>query len=125
MTHGDLVARRVRFTRYLGKLLDFAADEAICVAVDETRRSRAAAQANAASGAGIANSLHTLGLAVDLVIFRPRPDGSWQYLDQGTEPEYATLAVAWKAMDPECAWGGDFIHRPDYDHYSLMTDGVR
>jgi len=119
-----LAERRCRFTQFVGKLLTFADVRGITCAIDEVKRSRAAAAANAATGAGIANSLHTVGLAVDLLIFRKLDDGTWQYLNEGTEPEYRELAVYWKSLDSECAWGGDFS-RPDPDHYSLATGGVR
>lgn len=88
------------------------------VAGGELLRTQAQADANARSGAGISNSLHLLKLAVDLNLFI---SGSWQ---TATEP-YKPLGDKWKSMHPLCRWGGDFVNRPDGNHFSIEHEGVR
>lgn len=85
---------------------------------EEIKRGQAQAQANAASGAGIANSLHLIGLAGDISILR---NG---VLLTSVE-ELRPFGEKWKSMHPENVWGGDFITRPDADHYSRSHNGVR
>ena len=82
----------------------------------ETMRTSAQAIANAASGAGISNSLHLLRLAVDFNLFI---NGVWQ-TDSVT---YKLLGDYWKSLHPLCRWGGDFS-RPDGNHFSLSHNGI-
>lgn len=84
----------------------------------EWQRSKAQAEANAASGAGISNSLHLKCLAIDLMLFI---DGTYKI----ETADYAELGTYWKSLHPLCRWGGDFITRPDGDHFSLEHEGVR
>jgi|SRR5882672_2008529 len=84
----------------------------------ELERSQAQADANAASGAGISNSLHLKRLAVDLNFFI---HGVYQNLSEAYRP----LGEKWKSMHELCRWGGDFQTRPDGNHFSLEHEGVR
>lgn len=92
----------------------------------QTLRTIAEAAANAASGAGISHSLHLLGLAVDLLVFK---DG--RYLK--TVEDYRPLGEYWKTLHPLCRWGGDFtklingeiVAAPDADHFSVEHQGVK
>ena len=82
----------------------------------ELLRSKEQALANAASGAGIANSLHLDKLAIDLQLF---VNGAYQ-----TETEaYKPLGDFWKTLNPLCRWGGDFTSRKDGNHFSLTHEG--
>lgn len=91
------------------------------VAGGELERSKAQAQVNATSGAGIVNSLHLICLAIDLKLFI---DGVYQ-----TESEaYRALGEKWKSLHPLCRWGGDFKDRdgnpkPDGNHFSIEHEG--
>jgi hypothetical protein len=80
-------------------------------------RTQAEANANAASGAGIKNSLHLIKLAVDLSLFK---DG--KFLTQVSD--YLPLGEYWESLDPLCRWGGRFS-TPDADHFSITHDGVK
>lgn len=81
----------------------------------ETLRTKLDAEAEAAAGQGIANSLHLIGLAVDLNLFK---DGV--YLpDTESHRQFGTY---WKSLNPLCRWGGDF-KKPDGDHYSIAWEG--
>lgn len=84
----------------------------------EWQRTQPQAEANAASGAGIANSLHLLRLALDLNLF---VNGAYQ---ADTEL-YRPLGDHWKSMHSLARWGGDFTTRPDGNHFSLEWGGVR
>jgi hypothetical protein len=84
----------------------------------EWERSQAQADANAASGAGISNSLHLKRLAVDLNLFL---EGVYQNQSEA----YSELGAYWKGLHPLCRWGGDFKTRPDGNHFSLEHEGVQ
>jgi hypothetical protein len=114
--------QRVLFTRLICEFGVWAFQNGYSIAFGEVVRTKAQAQANAASGAGISNSLHLDGLAVDFNL----------YLDldhDGQQDDYASdsgmhrpLGDKWKTMHPLCRWGGDF-KRPDGNHYSLEWQG--
>lgn len=117
--------KQLTFSRYLGQLLTYAAQAAIPVAMGETWRSVEQAAWNAAHGTGIKDSLHTIRLAADLLCYRRNLDGTFDWLKDGTEPEYAQLGAYWKSLHPDCAWGGDFTPRPDPGHFSISHEGRR
>lgn len=60
-------------------------------------------------------SLHYMGLANDLALYI---DGVYQEKTGA----YKRLGDAWKALDPDCAWGGDF-KKADGNHFSLRFGG--
>ena len=66
------------------------------------------------------DSLHHLGLAQDVLLYF-----KGTYLTR-TE-EYAVLGSFWKELgvkkDLNLTWGGDFIHTPDGNHFSLSWQG--
>lgn len=85
------------------------------IAIDEAKRSQAQAQANAKSGAGIANSLHLIPLAADFVLYI---DGVYK-----TETsDYKALGMYWESLSPLARWGGHF---KDGNHFSLEHNGVK
>jgi hypothetical protein len=107
------------FMRLLGEFLVWIYQQPdYAVTGGELLRTQAQALANAASGAGISNSLHLLKLAVDLNLFI---SGVYQTATEAYKP----LGEKWKSMHPLCRWGGDFVSRPDGNHFSLEHNGVR
>jgi hypothetical protein len=109
------------FTRLVARLIDRAIAMGYQATLGEVLRGKAQAQANAASGAGISNSLHLDGLAVDLNLYL---NGRWL---QNSE-DHADLGRWWKAQHPDCRWGGDFKDskgrpKPDGNHYSITFQG--
>lgn len=114
MTIGE--KRRI-FTRLLARLINQATMLGYEAQLDEVKRSQAAANANALAGTGIANSLHTIGLAADMDLFL---EGK---LLTDTE-SYRTLGEWWEAQHPLCCWGGRFT-RQDGRHFSLTHNGVK
>lgn len=113
-----LVGKQWLLLRCLAKLIVWADANGYVLTGKELLRTQAQAAANAASGAGIAHSLHLKGLAIDLALFK---DGA---LLQSLE-DWRPLGAYWKSLDPLCCWGGDFASRPDADHFSITDQGVR
>lgn len=114
MTLGE---KQRRFTELVGRLIIWAYDEGYELTFGEAYRTPEQAALNAKKGSGIANSLHTSRLAIDLNLFI-----NGEYIT-GTDA-YKPLGEYWKELDPECCWGGDFS-RPDGNHFSLQHNGVK
>jgi hypothetical protein len=112
-----LSEQRRLFAKNLAELIDFIYASGDECEIEEVKRSAAQAQQNAASGAGIANSLHILGLAADLSLFVA--DDFTSSLE-----DYRRYGDYWKKLHPLNRWGGDFS-KPDADHFSSERDGVR
>lgn len=111
-----LSEKQRKFTRMVADLIVWAYAHGYELTFGEALRSKEQAQANAASGAGISNSLHLIRLAVDLNLFK---DGVYQ-TDSGA---YAPLGEYWESLGG--SWGGRFKTRPDGNHFSLEHEGVR
>lgn len=118
MTELTLGQKQELFMRLLPRLIDHAHIKGYQLRGGELLRTDSQAEANAASGAGIRNSLHKVKLAIDLNLFK---DG--QFLSQTSD--HAFLGEFWKGLHPLCRWGGDFATRPDGNHYSIEHAGVR
>ena len=115
-----LQQKRARFTSLVGKLLAHAESIGFEVTLGETIRSEAVAKWNASQGIGIANSLHGVGLAVDINLFR-----NGIYLTKSED--YEVLGKWWEKQsthDLLCCWGGRF-KRADGNHFSVEHNGVR
>jgi len=114
MTLGE---KQRRFTELVGRLIEWCYDEGFELTFGECYRTPEQAALNAASGAGISNSLHTKRLAIDLQLFL---GGEYQT----ASPAYKPLGDYWKTLDPECRWGGDFS-KPDGNHFSMEHEGIK
>ena len=112
MTLGE---KQRKFTRMVADLIIWAYDHGFELTWGEAWRTPEQAVLNAASGKGIAASLHTERLAVDLNLFK---DG--KFLSK-TEDHYP-LGEYWESIGG--SWGGRF-KRPDGNHYSLEHEGRR
>ena len=122
----SLVEKQQHFMKLLPRLLDKAHDLGFEVTGGELERSQAAADANAAAGVGIRNSLHLLRLAIDLHLFKDLDgDGLPEYLIDSED--YRELGEWWEAQstpEAECCWGGRFT-RADGNHFSVSHNGVK
>lgn len=109
------------FPHLIAALIDEAYRLGYTVAFGEAYRSPEEAARDAAEGKGIRNSLHTLRIAIDLMLYK---DG--EYLTKSED--YKPAGDFWKSLSEkgsfECCWGGDF-HRADGNHFSLEHNGVR
>lgn len=103
--------KQERFARLFAELILHAFSLGYTVRIGEVERSKAQAQSNAASGRGIANSLHLIRLAGDLHLFK---DG--KYLAD-TE-SHRQLGEWWEERGG--SWGGRF---GDGNHYSIAHEG--
>lgn len=125
----SLREKRVLFSWLVAVLVQKAIDLGLEPAFDQVRRTAAEAKANARKGSGIANSLHTLGLAADVLLYKDiDDDGRPDYLTQSEA--YAELGRFWKTLHPLCRWGGDFRDskgrpKPDGNHFSMEHNGVK
>lgn len=102
----------------LGKLITWSYENGFRLRGKQLERTVEQAMANAASGAGIAHSLHLLDLAIDIEVFK---DG----VMAKTVDEFRPVGEHWKTIDPLCCWGGDFTTRPDANHFSSTRDGIK
>ena len=119
----DLLAKQQLFMRCFSKLLNWGQANGYEFTGGQLKRTQEEADTNAASGAGISNSLHRISLAVDLNIFKA---GEWINTLDGYRP----LGEFWKTLDPAACWGGDFrnskgLPKPDADHFSISYQGVK
>lgn len=113
----DLGQKQRLFTRYVGMLIAWAYKNGYELTFGDAFRSPEQAALNAASGKGIANSLHGKRLAVDFNLFV-----SGKYITDSTP--YKPLGEYWKTLDPLCRWGGDF-KKPDGNHFSMEHEGIK
>lgn len=109
--------KQSRFALAVSYLIQEANSRGYQVTFGDAYRTPAQASANAASGAGIRNSLHCERLAIDMNLFK---DG--RYITDGEG--HNELGRWWKALSPDHRWGGDFAKR-DFNHYSCSPDGKR
>ena len=113
----SLNAKQAEFTRCVGLLLTWAADNGKPVILAEAYRTPEQAEIYARNGKGIKNSAHCKKLAVD--VFRYKNGSvSWDNKD------YEALGDFWKSLHPLARWGGDFANR-DCVHFSLEHQGVK
>jgi hypothetical protein len=113
--------KQSRFVRGVALLIQYATQTGYEVTFSEAYRSPEQAKRNAASGTGIANSLHCDRLAIDLNLFR---DGRYLSSTEAHRP----LGEFWESLGDDYCWGGRFKDsqgrpRPDGNHYSIAYGG--
>jgi hypothetical protein len=109
------------FVVLVARLILEAQSRGLALTFGEAYRSPEEAARLAGEGKGIAHSLHTSRLAIDLNVFK---DGVYQIEVDAYEP----LGVYWESLStPEltCAWGGRFAKLVDANHFSLVYEGRR
>ncbi|EPJ0400761.1 M15 family metallopeptidase [Providencia rettgeri] len=108
-----LSEKQALFTLMIAKLIFWADEHGYRLTFGEAYRTPEQAAANAKSGKGIKNSLHTQRLAVDFNLFK---NGVW--LTKSTD--HQPLGEYWESIGG--TWGGRFN---DGNHYSLEHNGVK
>lgn len=112
-------ALQEEFSQSVAKLIVKAAELGYGVTLGDAYRSPEQAAANAAAGTGVARSLHTDRLAIDINLFK---DGIYITDDTG----HKDLGAWWKTLGDHYKWGGNIVHpRADPNHYSMSPDGLR
>lgn len=107
---------QILFSQEAALLVQHAQALGYDVTLGEAWRSPQQAQWDAQHGTGVAHSLHTEKLAIDLNLFK---DGVYITDDTG----HTDLGAWWKARGANHCWGGDFTSK-DFNHYSISPDGV-
>lgn len=112
--------KQFEFTKSLVRLLTWCDVNGYQVTLGEAWRPPETAAAYAMKGMGIANSLHTHRLAIDLNIFFK---DVWLTSVDDVKP----IGDFWESMStpelPHC-WGGNFSN-PDTDHFSFGQYGCK
>ena len=72
-------------------------------------------QGHIVTNAKAGQSMHNYGLAVDVVPYMSGPTGALNWAVH--TPQYQAMVVALKGQG--LAWGGDWVHFPDSDHFQL------
>jgi len=116
-----LSEKQRRFTRLVSDLIAYAYAQGYELTFGEAYRTPEQAALNAKNGKGIANSLHTQRLAIDLNLFY-----QGEYLTDSAA--YRPLGLYWEQLEPDCFWGGLFKDRqgnptPDGNHFSIGHEG--
>lgn len=104
------------FAVMVAQLILWANERGLRLTFGEAQRTPECAALNARKGTGIANSLHTQRLAVDLNLF---VNGEYKTRTE----DYLPLGEYWEGMGG--SWGGRFKSNPDGNHFSLEHNGVR
>jgi hypothetical protein len=114
-TNMTLGEKQRKFTLLAANLIQEAYRLGYQVTFGEAYRPPEVAERYAIEGRGIANSLHTSRLAIDLNLFR---DGKYLTISN----DYLPLGEFWETLGG--SWGGRFS-KPDGNHFSLEHNGVR
>lgn len=104
------------FVTLVAKLIIEAHTRAYDLTFGEAYRTPEQAALNTKKGTGIAKSLHTQRLAIDLNLFK---DGAFLSTTEAHRP----LGEWWEAQSTDeytCVWGGRF-KRADGNHYELRS----
>lgn len=109
------------FVQLVAQLLLEAQLRGYALTFGEAYRSLQEAARLAKAGKGIAQSLHTARLAIDLNLFK---DGRYLTSTEAHRP----LGEWWEQQHDLCRWGGRFTDskgrpKPDGNHYSLEHGG--
>ena len=115
-----LHVKQVAFAQLVAKLIQYIANQGYEVTLGEAYRTPEQAALNAQAGTGIKNSEHTKRLAIDLMLFK---DGVYLTASADYKP-FGDWWVEQSTPECECAWGGNFTHLQDGNHFSVADGGV-
>lgn len=106
------------FVREIANLIIYAGSQGYELTFGEAYRSKEEAERLANADKGIKNSLHTVRLAIDLMLFK-----GGKYLTNTKDYEF--LGLYWEAKsvpDLQYCWGGRFN---DGNHFSIAHAGKK
>jgi hypothetical protein len=113
-----LSTKRCRFSAAISHLVIWVNKQpGYSCCFNEVKRSEEQAKKNAATGKGISNSLHLIGLAADIILYK---DGVYQTSSEA----YRFMGDYWKSLSPDFRWGGDF-KKKDGNHFSVEHNGIQ
>ena len=113
-----LQSKQAVFAHLVAQLIYNLNQQGYDVTFGEAYRPPETADLYAKQGRGIAKSLHTKRLAIDLNLFL-----NGKYLTE--TDEYLVAGLMWEGYstkDIVCCWGGRF---KDGNHFSVMHDGIK
>jgi hypothetical protein len=113
----ELGAKQEEFAKCLAEFILWIYSQGWKVRIGEVYRPPFTAKEYARQGKGIANSVHTKKLAVDMFLVM---NGSVTWKND----DYAPLAEQWKSMHPLARAGHDFKSK-DSVHFSFEHGGVK
>jgi hypothetical protein len=117
-----MVEKQCLFARRISEFIPKAYGMGYLLNFGEAWRPEIVAKMYESLGKGISNSLHWSRLAIDLNAYF-----EGKYLDASQPwhiPHLERLGKLWESMGEGCTWGGRFKDR-DYNHYSMMHNGIR
>ena len=117
-----LLEQQQLFSMLIADLITHAYSAGYAVTLGEAYRTPQQARWDADRNIGIAHSLHTERLAIDLNLFKGAT-----FLT--AVEDYRPLGDYWTSLHDQARWGGNFrdVHgnsKPDADHFSLAWDGT-
>lgn len=113
-----LSEKQATFARLVASLILKICRDGHACTFGEAYRTPEQAALNAAKGIGIAQSLHSQRLAIDLNLFK---DGVYLTSSEA----YRVFGEWWEQLSTplyQCCWGGRFT-KPDGNHFSISHDG--
>lgn len=121
MTLGD---KQRLFAHNIGRLLVWCYANDYEVTFGEAERPVKVAALYAQQGIGVANSLHTKRLAIDVNLFLDSSLEADEDIYRPDSEAYRPLGEYWKSLHSLNRWGGDF-KKPDGNHFSMEHEGVK
>jgi len=106
----DLAERQAVFALNVAKLIQHIFESGYKVTLGEAFRTHEQAKLYAEQGKGVANSLHTSRMAIDLNLFSPAGD----FLDKSED--HKRFGDFWETLHKDNRWGGRF---KDGNHYEM------
>jgi len=110
-----LQQKQAIFAKNVAILINHVYDMDYSVTFAEAYRTPEQAAIYAKEGKGIAHSLHTERLAIDLNLFDP----NGKYVED--KSEWEKFGTYWKSLHEHNRWGGDFVHLVDSNHVEMQN----
>ena len=110
-----LQQKQALFAKNVASLIDYIFANQYSVTFAEAYRTPEQSALNAKEGKGIAHSLHTERLAIDLNLF----DSAGKYVED--KSEWEKFGIYWESLNPANRWGGRFKTLVDSNHLEMQN----